>query len=309
MFSDAIDEIDVLVAAEAGFGVRRILEEADPTEYERIQPVTFAYQVALARWLLAVGVRPAAVLGHSVGEVAAAHISGALVLRDAVRVVRVRSRLLARSSGGQGAMASIGLSAEDIEKRLGPVGGRLSIAVYAGPAETVVAGDTDEVDRLVAQLELAGVRCRRVAQPSRGRRTGGAACGSGERMRAEIRDPVGVHGGHRAGGPGRRACRRRLLGPQSARPSSAPPGGDRTGTPGSSHHSRDRTARTARLIEQGHLGREGNPRRSPAGNMSAQPVRTPRCTESVGMLRVSGVEVDLSAIGPFGRVFGFQAEA
>ncbi|MFK4100734.1 acyltransferase domain-containing protein [Streptomyces sp. NPDC019531] len=165
VFRDTIDEIDALVSAEAGFGVRRILEEADAAQYERIdriQPVTFAYQVALARWLLAAGVRPAAVVGHSVGEVAAAHISGALPLPDAVRVICLRSRLLARSSGGRGAMVSVGLSAPEVEMRTGPAGGRLSVAVYASPAETVVTGDADRVDRLIAELEPAGVRCRRI---------------------------------------------------------------------------------------------------------------------------------------------------
>ena len=165
VFSETVDEIDALVFAEAGFGVRRILIDGDPTQFERIdriQPVTFAYQVALARWMLAAGMRPGAVLGHSVGEVAAAHISGMLALPDAVRVICLRSRLLARSSGERGAMVSVALPAEEVARCIAPAEGRLSVAVHAGPAETVVAGDADDVDQLILELEPVGVRCRRV---------------------------------------------------------------------------------------------------------------------------------------------------
>ncbi|MFD7068320.1 acyltransferase domain-containing protein [Streptomyces sp. NPDC059913] len=165
VFGETIDEIDALMTGRAGCGVRSLLTGSEPAEFERIervQPATFAYQVALAKWLRSVGLRPAAVVGHSVGEIAASHISGALSLPDAVRVICLRSELLARSAGGRGAMASIGLPAPEVEEHLAAVGGRLSVAVHASPHETVVTGDAGPLDRLVTVLEGSGVRCRRV---------------------------------------------------------------------------------------------------------------------------------------------------
>ena len=163
-FARAFDEVDDVIAAEGGFSVRRLLEGGDPDLFDRIdliQPTVFAYQVALATWLTEARAEPpAVVVGHSLGELAAAAFSGALSLPDAVRVVCLRSRLLERTRG-RGAMVSVGAPVHQIQPHLA-ASGRLSVAVYAAPAETVLAGEGADVDALVSRLEPAGVRCRRV---------------------------------------------------------------------------------------------------------------------------------------------------
>ena len=97
-FAAALAEIEPLVAAESGFSVREVLATAEVvTGIDRVQPTLFAVQVALAAAWRAHGVERAAVIGHSMGEVSAAVVSGALSLVDGVKVICRRSRLMARS--------------------------------------------------------------------------------------------------------------------------------------------------------------------------------------------------------------------
>ena len=94
---------------------------ADPSrsrlaDIDVVQPAIFAVEVALERALArSVGVRPSAVIGHSMGEVAAAHVAGALTLEDAARVICIRSRLLRRVVG-KGAMAVVELPADEVAR-------------------------------------------------------------------------------------------------------------------------------------------------------------------------------------------------
>ncbi|MBC2878379.1 MULTISPECIES: acyltransferase domain-containing protein [Streptomyces] len=125
------------------------------------QPLIFALQVATAHWLLSLGLRPDAVVGHSLGEVAAAHIAGVLTLPEAARVVATRSRLLARVAGG-GAMATIGLDRHTVERHCARTPGTVVVAAHSAPRETVVTGAADAVGALVGALEAAGVRCRTI---------------------------------------------------------------------------------------------------------------------------------------------------
>lgn len=126
-----------------------------------VQPLIFAMQVAMARWLETVGLRPSVILGHSLGEVAAAHIAGALTLAEAAHVVAVRSALLARAGGG-GAMAVLGLDRYTTARRLKEIPGVLTVAAHAAPRETVITGEAESVRALVGRLEPEGVRCRLV---------------------------------------------------------------------------------------------------------------------------------------------------
>ncbi|PVZ08167.1 phosphopantetheine binding protein [Actinomycetospora cinnamomea] len=135
----------------------RTLERVDV-----VQPGLFAVMVSLAALWRSCGVEPAAVVGHSVGEVAAAHAAGALSLEDAARVVALRSRVLVELTGS-GAMVAVPLPARDLRPCLEPYGRRLDIAVVSGPASVVVSGDTDAVQQLVDELFTQGVRARRVA--------------------------------------------------------------------------------------------------------------------------------------------------
>jgi acyl transferase domain-containing protein/D-arabinose 1-dehydrogenase-like Zn-dependent alcohol dehydrogenase/acyl carrier protein len=126
-----------------------------------VQPVLFAVMVSLAGLWRSLGVRPDAVVGHSQGEIAAAHVAGGLSLADAARVVALRSQALSALAGG-GGMASIPLSAENVEKRLAPWSDQLSIAAVNGPSSTVVAGDPKALGELVADCEASDIRARKI---------------------------------------------------------------------------------------------------------------------------------------------------
>ncbi|WP_238413012.1 type I polyketide synthase, partial [Saccharothrix deserti] len=127
-----------------------------------VQPALFAVMVSLAGMWRAHGVEPAAVVGSSQGEIAAAHVAGALSLRDAARVVALRSRVL-EELAGRGGMASIAEPAERVAERLTEWGDRLSVATVNSPVSTVVAGEDAALDELLARCGRDGVRARRIA--------------------------------------------------------------------------------------------------------------------------------------------------
>ncbi|MER5432230.1 type I polyketide synthase [Streptomyces sp. NPDC002588] len=127
-----------------------------------VQPALFAMMAGLAALWRSHGVRPAAVAGHSQGEIAAAYVAGALSLQDAARVVALRSQALATLSGG-GGMVSVPLPLDQVRVRAQAWGERLSIAAVNGPNAVVVSGDSEALDGLVAQCRTDGVRARRIA--------------------------------------------------------------------------------------------------------------------------------------------------
>jgi acyl transferase domain-containing protein len=129
-------------------------------DIEVIQPMLFALQVALAA-LWRSGIEPAAVVGHSLGEVAAAHVAGALTLADAARVVCLRSQLLRRLRGA-GGMVATELSPEAAAAFIGTYGGRVSVAAYNSSSSTVLAGEAAALDDVVAELTRRKVYCRRL---------------------------------------------------------------------------------------------------------------------------------------------------
>ncbi|MER7212912.1 type I polyketide synthase [Streptosporangium sp. NPDC000239] len=126
-----------------------------------VQPALFAVMVALARLWESFGVRPDAVIGHSQGELAAAAVAGALSLDDAAAIVVLRSQALAAISG-RGGMASLPLPVERVRATLARWEGRLNIGAVNGPDTTVVSGDADALDELVAHYEAEDVPVRRV---------------------------------------------------------------------------------------------------------------------------------------------------
>nr|WP_225448192.1 type I polyketide synthase [Streptacidiphilus sp. P02-A3a] len=129
-----------------------------------VQPLLFAVQVSLARLWLASGVRPAAVIGHSQGEIAAAHLAGALTLADAAAVVALRSQAIAElaASGPGGGMASVPLPAAEVSERLARWAGLLSVAAVNGPDSTVVSGDRAALAELLAEYRGEDVRVRAI---------------------------------------------------------------------------------------------------------------------------------------------------
>ncbi|MFJ5226871.1 SDR family NAD(P)-dependent oxidoreductase [Streptomyces sp. NPDC088400] len=126
-----------------------------------VQPALFAVMTSLARLWDSLGVSPAAVVGHSQGEIAAAYVAGALSLKDAARVVALRSRALRRLSG-RGAMAVVSMPADEVARRLGDVAGDVSVAAVNGPVSTVIAGEPDAVDGFVEQVAGEGFQARRL---------------------------------------------------------------------------------------------------------------------------------------------------
>lgn len=130
-------------------------------DIRQIQPLIFTMQVALAETWIRRGIRPKACVGHSLGEVAAAYVSGALDLDDAVRVITVRSDLLGRIAG-QGAMAVVGLGADAAAAAIHGYDDRISVAVVNSSASSVLSGQPEAIAEVLAKLEARGVFCRRV---------------------------------------------------------------------------------------------------------------------------------------------------
>ncbi|MFI0374255.1 SDR family NAD(P)-dependent oxidoreductase [Actinomadura sp. 1N219] len=160
-FAEAIDDLDGLFAEEDGPSLWTLLEEGQkPDGPADTMPVLFAIQIGLARMWTSYGVAPGAVIGHSMGEVAAAVVAGALTLADGVRVICRRSRLLSRLAGG-GAMAVIGASADEVA-RLSDGLPEVYAAVHASPKQTVVTGDADQVAEIVRRAESEGRLARTI---------------------------------------------------------------------------------------------------------------------------------------------------
>lgn len=162
--AELVAEVDAVLAPRSGFAVLPALREG--ASAERLadtafaQPVLFAVQVALTRWLREQGLAPEAVMGHSVGEVAAAWAAGALDLAQAVEVVLVRSRAQALTRG-TGRMAAVALPEEAMRALLAESGGAgLEIAAVNSPGGVTLAGPLAELDPLLRLLEARGVFCR-----------------------------------------------------------------------------------------------------------------------------------------------------
>ena len=129
---------------------------------EVVQPVLWAMMVSLAELWRAHGVEPAAVIGHSQGEIAAATVTGALSLDDGARVVALRSKAI-RAIAGRGGMMSVGLPQDEVAELLAGRDDVLSVAAVNGARSVVVSGAREELEALRAELEAAGHRARMVA--------------------------------------------------------------------------------------------------------------------------------------------------
>nr|WP_037902314.1 type I polyketide synthase [Streptomyces sp. NRRL S-350] len=163
VFREAIEACAKALAEHTDWSLTDVLRGApDAPGLERVdvvQPVLFAVMVSLARLWESLGVRADAVLGHSQGEIAAAHIAGALTLEDAARVVALRSRAIT-ALAGRGGMASVALPASEVTELIGARADRVSVAAVNGPRHTVVSGDPTALDELVAECTARGDRAR-----------------------------------------------------------------------------------------------------------------------------------------------------
>ncbi|MFJ5920977.1 type I polyketide synthase [Kitasatospora sp. NPDC092948] len=163
-FADAVAACERALAPHTDWSLTEVLRGAPgaPTldRVDVVQPVLFAVMVALAAHWRDTGVTPDAVVGHSQGEIAAAHVAGALSLDDAALVVARRSRALLRLAG-RGGMVSVAASAERTTGLL-PAGGSVCVAAVNGPDAVVVAGEPAELAALLAACEREGVRAKAI---------------------------------------------------------------------------------------------------------------------------------------------------
>ncbi|MEW1725099.1 type I polyketide synthase, partial [Streptomyces sp. NPDC093109] len=165
VFAEAVAECAAALDPYIDWSLRDVLSgDGDPALLERVdvvQPALFSMMVALTALWRSYGVEPAAVVGHSQGEIAAAYVSGALTLADAAAVVALRSRALPRLSG-LGGMMSVAEPVDRVTELLAPWGESLSVAAVNGPSSVVVSGDADALDELHTVCEREGVRVRRI---------------------------------------------------------------------------------------------------------------------------------------------------
>ena len=148
-FAAAVAELEPVFVAETGFSLQQVLAEGQSvTGIDRIQPVLVGMQLALTALWRSYGVEPDAVIGHSMGEVTAAVVAGALTVAEGLRVITTRSRLMSQLSG-QGAMALLESDVAATEALLADHP-QVSIAVYASPHQTVIAGPPEQVDAVMA---------------------------------------------------------------------------------------------------------------------------------------------------------------
>ncbi|MFJ6662141.1 SDR family NAD(P)-dependent oxidoreductase [Streptomyces sp. NPDC091377] len=153
------------LALHTGWDLRTLLDApADDDCWGRdevVQPLLWAVMVSLAELWRHYGVAPAAVVGHSQGEFAAAVVAGGLSLEDGARLVAARSRVVGALSGS-GAMVSVALPAAEVERQLVAYRGELGVAAVNGPSATVVSGARGAVESYLAHCASQGVRARPV---------------------------------------------------------------------------------------------------------------------------------------------------
>ena len=126
------------------------------------QPALFALQVGLGAAWADIGVRPTAIVGHSVGEIAAAYLAGALSFEDACRVAIERGRTMDLASSS-GAMIAAGISANEAKQRIESLGLDVALAAINGPSSVTISGRSESIEVLARALEEAGVFCKRLA--------------------------------------------------------------------------------------------------------------------------------------------------
>ncbi|MBE1576291.1 polyketide synthase [Amycolatopsis roodepoortensis] len=155
VFAEAIDSLADVFRAELGWTPREAIVDGGPWSASHVQAMTFAMQIGLAAVWRRHGAKPAAVLGHSVGEIAAAVAAGALDVREAARFACRRAAAL-QPLAGRGGMAMAGLAFDEAERRLAGHDG-VEAAIAASPGSTVVSGDRAAVERLAAEWKTDGI--------------------------------------------------------------------------------------------------------------------------------------------------------
>ncbi len=160
-FAAAIAELESLFVEHIGFSLQHVLANGEQVSGDaQVQPVVMGLQLALTALWRSYGVEPDAVIGHSMGEVTAAVVAGALSPADGLKVIATRSKLMSRLAG-QGAVALLELDAEATESFIAGFPG-VSVAGYVSPRQTVVAGPVAPVDAVIAAVTEQDRFARRV---------------------------------------------------------------------------------------------------------------------------------------------------
>ena len=160
-FAAAVAELEADFVAEVGFSLHDVLASGQElTGIDRIQPVLVGFQLALTALWRSYRVEPDAVIGHSMGEITAAVVAGALSPAEGFRVIARRSELMSRL-GATGAIALLELDASATAMMIEDFP-EVSVAVYASPRQTVVTGPVEAVDALVAAVSQQNIFARRV---------------------------------------------------------------------------------------------------------------------------------------------------
>ncbi len=159
VFAKALERCDEIFEPLSGWSLRAELQrdEADSRmdKADVAQVTNVAVQIALADLWASWGITPDAVVGHSVGEIAAAHVAGALTLEDTMLLAYHRSRLQAQTAG-QGKMLAAGIPEAEAETLLGDLDGTVSLAAVNAPSSVTLSGDPDALEQLRASLEAEG---------------------------------------------------------------------------------------------------------------------------------------------------------
>ncbi|WP_159426386.1 acyltransferase domain-containing protein, partial [Mycolicibacterium vaccae] len=160
-FAAALAEIEPVFVEQVGFSLRDIVVDGAPVSGDaRVQPVLMGLQLALTELWRSYGVHPDAVIGHSMGEVTAAVVAGALSLSDGLKVIAARSSIMSRLAG-QGAVALVELDSEAAAAFIADYPS-VEIAGYVSPRQTVVAGLPEQVDAVIAAVTAQDRFARRV---------------------------------------------------------------------------------------------------------------------------------------------------
>jgi phthiocerol/phenolphthiocerol synthesis type-I polyketide synthase C len=160
-FAAAVAELEPIFVEQVGFSLQQVLAGGEPVSGDaRVQPVIMGLQLALTELWRSYGVTPDAVIGHSMGEVTAAVVAGALSVADGLRVIAIRSRLMSRLAG-QGAVALLELAAEATAALLADYR-QVSVAGYVSPRQTVIAGAPAQVDAVIAAVQAQDRFAKRV---------------------------------------------------------------------------------------------------------------------------------------------------
>ncbi|UXA08637.1 type I polyketide synthase [Mycobacterium sp. SMC-2] len=160
-FAAAIAELEPDFVAQTGFSLHETLADGRAlVGIQNIQPVLVGIQLALTALWRHYGIEPDAVIGHSMGEVSAAVVSGALTPAEGLRVIATRSALMARLSG-QGAMALLELDAEAAGALITDYP-QVTLAVHASPRQSVIAGPPDQVDAVITVVAARNLLARRI---------------------------------------------------------------------------------------------------------------------------------------------------